>query len=301
LACCTIEGIIRASIRSTHKGVCHPPSVVWHAYHRWAALQGIPDVRRWRESDWPDGWLARVPALTVRRGSAPATVAALQAGTMGTSEKPVGTSVGAHGLTRSLPAGLCLGWGPAPGSFGAEIAALTHGPEAIDAATLGSAIISGLGQGRGVDDAVRHALRHCAQPAAASAGQAVTGALAAAASAPAQAAELARLAPDARAVSALAGAVYVAASLPHRERVRDALPLAASAGDGGHVATVTGALLGAAYGVDALPVDWLARLELVWVADTLARDLVAELADGPSGTGYTPATDPHWWDRYPGW
>lgn len=54
LACFTAEGAIRASVRGKHKGICHPPSVVWHAYCRWAALQGIEAERmrrRWALTD----------------------------------------------------------------------------------------------------------------------------------------------------------------------------------------------------------------------------------------------------------
>ncbi|MFV5999047.1 hypothetical protein ACNPQM_43905, partial [Streptomyces sp. NPDC056231] len=50
LACFTAEGTIRAIVRGNNKGICHPPSVVWHAYCRWAALQGIEAERmrrRW--------------------------------------------------------------------------------------------------------------------------------------------------------------------------------------------------------------------------------------------------------------
>ncbi|MGW0434926.1 hypothetical protein ACWDV4_20600 [Micromonospora sp. NPDC003197] len=126
-------------------------------------------------------------------------------------------------------------------------------------------------------------------------------ALAAARSTPGQPAELARLAPDAKAISALAGGVYVAASFPSRETIRDALRFAASAAAGGHVATVAGAMLGTALGPDSLPVDWLSRVELVWVADTLARDLLRQEAESPSGADCNPGTDPHWWSRYPGW
>ncbi|SCG67149.1 hypothetical protein GA0070613_4259 [Micromonospora inositola] len=80
-------------------------------------------------------------------GSAPATVAALQGRTAGTLHKPVGTSIGAHGLTRSLPAGLC-DWWPSSDNFGAEISALTHTGGAVDAAALGSTLIRLLGEGR---------------------------------------------------------------------------------------------------------------------------------------------------------
>jgi hypothetical protein len=40
---------------------------------------------------------------------------------------------------------------------------------------------------------------------------------------------------------------------------------------------------------------------LIWVADTLARDLVRQLTESPAGSEYAEATDPSWWDRYPGW
>ncbi|MDQ0789178.1 hypothetical protein QFZ64_004675 [Streptomyces sp. B3I8] len=34
--------------------------------------------------------------------------------------------------------------------------------------------------------------------------------------------------------------------------------------------------------------------------DTLADDLVAQLADRPGGGEYVRGRDPHWWDRCPG-
>ncbi|MEH1014283.1 ADP-ribosylglycohydrolase family protein [Micromonospora sp. CPCC 206060] len=316
LACFTVDGIIRASVRGTLRGICHPPSVVRHAYTRWAVMQGIPGVQRWQDEDWPDGWLAQVPVLAVRRGSAPATVAALQRLGMGAPDNPAGTSTGAHGLTRSLPAGLVESWSAGVGDLAAQIAATTHATEAVHAAALGATIIAHLLRGAGIDAAVTHAQQQCAShlPGAAAlplapahsdplgaAALPLASALAAARSAPAQRDELARLAPDARALSALAGAIYVVSSFPEPARIREALLFAASAGDGGHVATAAGAFLGAAYGVDALPVDWLSRLELVWVADTLARDLVSEFVDHPAGSGYGTAPDPQWIIRYPGW
>ncbi len=143
LACFTAEGLIRASVRGSHKGICHPPSVVWHAYCRWAAVQGVePEAmrRRWGsgtgEGRWPDGWLARVPALAERRGSAPATVAALAGGRQGTADRPATGSRGWHALARTLPV---AAFRPAAdGRTGArlscELAALTHGDPAAQAA-----------------------------------------------------------------------------------------------------------------------------------------------------------------------
>ncbi|GAB3141256.1 hypothetical protein GCM10027290_13600 [Micromonospora sonneratiae] len=299
LACFTVEGIIRASVRYSHRGICHAPSVVWRAYHRWAALQGIHDVTRWKDDGLLNGWLAKVPVLGAPRGTAPATSAALRSGRQGSADSPTGTSVGAHGLTRSLPAAVGPQWGPSPASLTAEVAALTHGPQAIRTAEVAATIVHHLGQHPDLTSAVRQALDGGPSQPDGPIGTALADALETARSRPRRHTELARLAPDERAISALAGAVYVSAAMLDPSSLTETLLFAASAGDNGHTATVAGALLGAAYGVDALPVDLLSRLELSWVADTLARDLVAEQLDGPSGGEYAAADDPHWWSRYP--
>ena len=80
LAAFTLDGSIRAVQRALHRGICHAPSVVWHAYWRWAALQGIEAEAlrgQWAydpEQVRPDGWLAQVPVLGRGRGPAPAAV-----------------------------------------------------------------------------------------------------------------------------------------------------------------------------------------------------------------------------------
>ncbi|MEV6055219.1 ADP-ribosylglycohydrolase family protein [Streptomyces sp. NPDC052107] len=326
LACFTAEGTIRALVRGAHKGICHPPSVVWHAYCRWAALQGIEVERmrqRWAggsiDTVWPDGWLAQVPALAQRRGSAPATVAALSKIEQGTVDKPTTTSRGCHALTRTLPAavvGAAYGWGDSA-EWIREFAALTHGDPAAQSATAHAAVLishcltshretqaDAPGGKSQVQQALRdglHALPDADPRLTAPELERLTTALEQADNHPANAARLAHLAPDATAPSALRGALYAAASFPDRAHVGAALRFAAAAPDGDSVAWVTGALLGAVHGVEALPVDLVSRHELAWVLDTLARDLITQLTESPSGDGYTRGWDPHWWDRYPGW
>ncbi len=39
MALFTVEGLIRAYVRQSLKGICHPPSVIHHAYLRWLATQ----------------------------------------------------------------------------------------------------------------------------------------------------------------------------------------------------------------------------------------------------------------------
>lgn len=100
------------------------------------------------------GWRAEVPVLREWRGSAPATVAALQGGNAGTLERPGGPSIGAHGLTRALPAGLCTWW-QSPGALGASLAALSHGGSTLSAAALGVTMIYLVDLGNSVAGAPR--------------------------------------------------------------------------------------------------------------------------------------------------
>jgi ADP-ribosylglycohydrolase len=324
LACFTAEGTVRAWVRGLHKGICHPPSVVGHAYCRWAALQGIEVDRmrrRWAHGDevWPDGWLAQVPVLAERRGSAPATVAALSLIEQGGMGKPTG-SRGCHALTRTLPVavvGAAQSHGQAAG-MAREVAALTHGDPAAQSAAAHAVVLAGhcltvaqdpaRDSGPAERSRVRQALRDGIRalpgtdPLLRPDEHSPLGtALGAAEEHPADAARLAKLAPDATAPSALLGGIYVAASFPGRDQVDAALRFAAGAPDGDSVACVTGALLGAAHGAEALPVGLVSRHELAWVLDTLAHDLVAQFTDSPSGSEYVGGWDPHWWGRYPGW
>src|SRR5687767_6326960 len=54
----TAEGMIRASVRHHSRGICHPPSVVQHAYLRWLHTQGVPweQARHGFGDSEPDGW-----------------------------------------------------------------------------------------------------------------------------------------------------------------------------------------------------------------------------------------------------
>ncbi|MEU1533998.1 ADP-ribosylglycohydrolase family protein [Streptomyces fagopyri] len=323
LACFTAEGTIRAWMRGEHKGICHPPSVVWHAYCRWAALQGIEVERmrqRWAhgEKAWPDGWLAQVPVLGQRRGSAPATVTALSKTEYGNSGIPT-TSRGCHALTRTLPVAVVgAAQNPARSAeLAREVAALTHGaPEAQAAAAHAAVLVSHCltsGPQTRVDRSggqshVRQALvegldalSHADRGLTADESGRLRAALREAEDRPADKGCLAGLAPDATAPSALLGGLYTAASFPEQAQVHDALRFAAKAPDGDSVACVAGALLGAVHGVEALPVDLISRHELAWVVDTLARDLVAQFADSPGGGEYHGGWDPYWLDRYPAW
>ncbi|WP_234538360.1 ADP-ribosylglycohydrolase family protein [Streptomyces shenzhenensis] len=309
LACFTAEGTIRAFVRGDHKGICSPSGVVWHAYRRWADLQGIELLDHpgsGQGGAWPDGWLAQVPMLAQRRGSAPATVTALSGSGSGSLGNPT-ASRGCHALTRTLPVAVAVaGHGSDYWVDEARaMAALTHGDPAAQSAAAHAVVLAARCLTSGARPQVRRALREgirfLREVMTGAELEQLTRALDRAGTHPADANFLAHVAPDATAPSALLGGVYVAASFPERDQVTDALHFAAGAPDGDSVACVAGALLGAAHGAEALPVDLVSRHELAWVLDTLARDLIAQITDSPSGSEYTAGWDPHWWGRYPGW
>jgi len=320
LAAFTLEGYIRAAVRFSHRGICHPPSVIWRAYCRWGIGQGIDGLHA---SAMPgsggdrSGWLCHVPALRERRGDAPRTVAALLGGRQGTIAEPLNSSMGWHGLVRTLP--LIVGhWRDLrfDPSLTRDVTALTHGsPLALDVSSAAVAIGASLQRGDDVLDGLRtgtDAVRdlgmdpRLTEACDRAIADAVSGAPSErdggdTASESLRVETLRAVAPDATAWSALLGALIVVATHPKPGQFVDALELAVQAPEGAAVASVTGALLGAAHGASALPVDLVSRHELAWALDTLTRDAVAQLTDSPGGSEYVEARDERWNRRCPGY
>ena len=155
----TTEGIIRASVRYRSRGICHPPSVVRHAYIRWFLSQG----ERWNDDDFTaaggaDGWLIDVEGLHRRRAPGNTCLGAMAKGGDGTIDRPINDSKGCGGVMRAAPAGFVAA--DARFGLGCEIAALTHGhpsgylPAGFLAATVG-ALLDGDSLGAALDTAER--------------------------------------------------------------------------------------------------------------------------------------------------
>jgi ADP-ribosylglycohydrolase len=152
-------------------------------------------------------------------------------------------------------------------------------------------------------DAVERALNESPERAA----DQIWSAFHAARSAPRDQENLANLAPDRSAVSALAGGIYATLSFPGEDETAQALEFARQAPDGDSAAAVAGAFLGSRHGYEAFPTTWVGRLELGWAIDRLARDLAAQVREHQGGNPWKSdshsehvAIDP-WWDRkYPG-
>jgi ADP-ribosyl-[dinitrogen reductase] hydrolase len=66
MALFTVEGLIRAWVRGTLKGICHPPSVVHHAYLRWLVTQDrlfetLPEIEKSEKLKVRNDSVARPP------------------------------------------------------------------------------------------------------------------------------------------------------------------------------------------------------------------------------------------------
>ncbi|MHA1748831.1 MAG: ADP-ribosylglycohydrolase family protein [Promethearchaeota archaeon] len=100
----TAIGCIRALQRFIERGICHPPTIIYHRYLEWLETQNDPQQRR-------------APGNTCLN--------ALQNGIMGSFENKINDSKGCGGVMRTAPAGLAF---PPKRAFenGAKFAALTH-------------------------------------------------------------------------------------------------------------------------------------------------------------------------------
>jgi ADP-ribosylglycohydrolase len=284
----TAEGILRAQTRSIAKGICHVPSVVYFAYQRWLITQGYP---KHEECDWAyDGCLLKVPELYACRAPGNTCLSALLSRELGTIAEPINNSKGCGGLMRVAPVGLFFRQEKAF-QLAAEIAALTHGhPSGYLSAGVLAYIIAGIIAGQELAEAVNSSLieleRYVGHEECAAALR--------------QAISLADSdLPDFEAIStlgqgwvgeeALAIAVYCA--LRYQDDFQRALIAAVNHdGDSDSTGAITGSILGAYLGLQAIPAEWVEGIELLPIIQTIADDLLVEYDENNLD-----------WERYPGY
>ncbi|MFN8018967.1 MAG: ADP-ribosylglycohydrolase family protein, partial [Acidimicrobiales bacterium] len=302
----TAEAMIRALVRESHRGICHPPSHAQRSYWRWLTTQGFP---------WPpvdhvpdpgrDGWLITVEGLHQRRAPGNSCISALQSGKTGTIEEPINHSKGCGALMRSAP----IGYASATDPFGlaAECAALTHGhPSGYLAAgflatmTYRFVMLLDYGGVHDVEDAVDYATRalvrvdgHEEVLAAVRAGRDM------AAQGRPSPEDLERLGGGWVAEEALA--ISICCALSARDLLDGLLLAVNHSGDSDSTGSITGNILGAYLGESALPLQLLEDLELRDVITTVADDLVDAFHGEGVGDEYEPidARVARWMERYP--
>lgn len=125
----TANGLLFATTRGCIRGIMGPyPSYIWNSYRDWYQTQ----TKRYPlEEDSFYSWLVNIPQLFHRRAPGNTCMRALAGESGGTIEQPVNNSKGCGGIMRAAPIGLYLSADMMPQEkidrIGAETAALTHG------------------------------------------------------------------------------------------------------------------------------------------------------------------------------
>lgn len=250
------------------------------ALKEWAHTQHLP-----RDPQRRSCWLCHVPQLRTRKSMDARTLDALTRDVLGTPEKPANQAEGPGTLTAAVPMGLFFAPErmefPQIGELGAQTVALTHGdPMAFLTGAVLAYAIAGIVHAEG--STPEENLQNAAQAVAAQFGEVYP-----------QARELQTLLEKASALSrkpelapaqameqlgcstcaeVLAGAVYAVNAA--RGDFDMAMIIAVNhSGKSAAVGAVTGALLGAALGEDALPEFYLECLEVAPVLREVAADL----------------------------
>ncbi|QDY90742.1 ADP-ribosylglycohydrolase family protein [Arthrobacter sp. UKPF54-2] len=295
----TVDGLLEA-LEWANSGVAADTNAcLWLAYLRWLGSQGvpIPDSAPFQPPRWIDGH----EVLRHRRAPGNACLSGLATGEMGTVFRPVNPeSKGCGTVMRSAPFGLIPHIAAdAVYKLSADAASLTHGhPSARQSAGAFSLLIHSLANGAALHEAAGAALSRLQagrlprgeEPDPAllerleaslrlAAGTTGDGGLLGAE-------ELVRelgegwvaeeaLAVGLYAVLATAPGTETAAAAGPEEHFRAAIAVAVNhSGDSDSTASIAGNILGAYYGEECLPADWLTALE----APEVIRGMAARLA-----------------------
>ena len=283
-----LQGLTEARLSGTEPDY---PGAIWASYRAWYRTQtgSYPPPRGARGS-----WLQNVPELYSPRAPGNTCLRSLGQPIPGSVARPINHSKGCGGVMRVAPVGLFFAGSDVDPSFSdqiaAEAAALTHGSDLgyLPAAALGH-IVRRLAEGRDLLEAMEDALAAMPGlfPEAPSLDdflELMNRALALAESDT----------PDLEAIHLLGEgwvaeetlAISLFCALRYRDDFDRALIAAVNhKGDSDSTGAVTGNILGAALGLEAIPDKYLDRLELRGLLEELALDLCrvnepqADLAD----------------------
>lgn len=284
----TMEGIIAAYERGRARGIGFVMQLVHEAYLRWYATQTVSQP----SPEFTTG-LASETWLYSRRAPGLTCLSALQAVAEDPAARPAllgqqarNDSKGCGTVMRAAP----FGWIPCDRSdleywivpSALEVAGYTHGHVTgqVSAAAL-ALLIYELMHGADATDAVAASATGIQDiPGSQETVEAITNATTTAQHSPRSIEALESLGGGWVAEEALAIAIYCALSFPAPDQVRDALSLAVShSGDSDSTGAITGNVLGALHGEQALPTDLIEALEGLSTIRRLGEEWSAAFAD----------------------
>jgi len=280
------EGVIRGLQRMSNRGVSSMETTTWLALRRWYGTQ----VGRAAEGSPEDaGWLVGVRRLHAGRAPGNTCMSSLSAAAAGaprpTVATPPNSSKGCGAVMRSAPIGLAAGTRELAFELARDTGVTTHGhPSGYLSAAYFASVIYDVARGVSLRDAMDLADQLlAAEKGHEELSRVVARVRDAVANGP----------PTPDAIEALGGGwtgeealgigllCALTADGGTQAGVADALwRSVAHAGDSDSTGSITGNLLGAMHGAEALPARWLKQVELRDVIDRVADDLYAVSALG---------------------
>jgi len=246
----TAIGLLSAYADEAERGQSHVVGSLYGAYRAWLELQDDPAEQR-------------APGKTC--------ISALASGRIGAISQPLNDSKGCGGVMRTAPVGLAF---PADLAFrhGAAAAAITHGhPSGYLSAGFLAELVARAADGEDLFTAIGETCNSLAAYDGHAETLAAVNRAATLAAGPVPTGEaLGTLGTGWVGEEALAIALFCA--LRHGADVRAAIRAAANHdGDSDSTASICGAILGTAYGVDTLPRAWVDTVERKDLIDGVAR------------------------------
>ena len=282
----TAEGLIRAVIRGSTKGICHPPSVVHHALLRWLETQGETTKI---EIDRANGLIAD-KRLHRRRAPGMTCIAALRAARC-FGDIAVNDSKGCGTIMRVAPIAFIVETGQVR-ELAKETSVLTHGHKTGQlAAAAWAELLAHVARGSDVEETAE---RLRGEYSLIDGGEETALAIRKALDAPRDgvAETVETLGGGWVAEEALSIALYSALATDNFE---DGLRCAVThSGDSDSTGAIAGNLLGLLYPQHVHSHRWAQQIEC---ADLIAR-LSLDLANAP---GWESREIDEQWDDYPGW
>ena len=315
MALFTAEGALRAYIRWSLRGICHPPSVIHYAYLRWLHTQGVPVPKSSpkRGEDLLRGWLIQQKELFAQRAPGRTCIHALGRDAA-VGDPASNDSKGCGGVMRVAPIGMLFHSLTQTDraardenyrrafDLACDAAGLTHGhPTGQLTAGVMAALVFDLLDGTDLRSAIdraqpllqardRHGETLAALMHAVALSQGDTS--------PADA--IRQLGEGWVAEEALAIGLYCALKATDVET--GVIMAVNHEGDSDSTGLIAGHLLGAIHGVSSIPQRWLDPLEL--------RDVIEEVADDLATAGSwrldewqdpeAAAEEAYYLERYPG-
>ncbi len=255
----TARGCIDAYLSLRHGESWRPAQAVYHRYLSWLRSQDVP-------------YMNRAPGATC--------LWSLRTGRMGSVEAPLNSRKGCGGVMRVAPAGLAF---PPDQAFhhAVEFAAITHGhPSGYLPAGVLASLIALVLDGRTIEDGVDMAasmLRRWPGHEETLAGIETARDLSAGAVPPCVA--IPRLGGGWVGEEALAISLYCVLGAGNDWETA-VLAAVNHSGDSDSTGCITGALLGAFHGVEALPQSWIEQLESASGIRAVAQDLFRVVREG---------------------